>query len=197
MLRNCKRTLTRRKSEMRADIYQYSLNMTAIQCPVGEKYSESWLENAAYKAIGQMLTLVEKSRQRTRDQQAEKICYLECADTIRDLQKQSEQPASSPPYESTLDQHHKGGISQAAEVDAKIAENEEAIRQGHERMQELDSEHPCSDERLDKVVGDFQKCEGLTYELAHALISVIYVHGQNNIEIVWKFKDIFEKAEIK
>ena len=47
------------------------------------------------------------------------------------------------------------------------------------------------------MVGDFQKCEGLTYELAHALISVICVHGQNNIEIVWKFKDIFEKAEIK
>ena len=88
-------------------------------------------------------------------------------------------------------------LKRKAEVDAKIAENEEAIRQGHERMQELDSEHPCSDERLDKVVGDFQKCEGLTYELAHALISVIYVHGQNNIEIVWKFKDIFEKAEIK
>ena len=82
-------------------------------------------------------------------------------------------------------------------MDAKITESEEAIRQGHERMQELDSEHPCSDERLDKVVGEFQKYEGLTYELAHALISVIYVHGQNDIEIVWKFKDIFEKAEIK
>ena len=42
-------------------------------------------------------------------------------------------------------------LKRKAEVDAKIAENEEAIRQGHERMQELDSEHPCSDERLDKV----------------------------------------------
>ncbi len=36
-----------------------------------------------------------------------------------------------------------------------------------------------------------------TYELAHALIDAIYVRGQDSIEIVWKFKDIFENAEIK
>lgn len=46
------------------------------------------------------------------------------------------------------------------------------------------------------MVGDYQKCAGLTYELAHALISAIYVHGHDSIEIVWKFKDIFEDAEI-
>ena len=36
-----------------------------------------------------------------------------------------------------------------------------------------------------------------TYELAHALIDAIYVHGQDSIEIVWKFKDIFEDMEGK
>ena len=77
-----------------------------------------------------------------------------------------------------------------------MSENEEAIQRGHQRMQELDSEHPCSDERLDAVLGEYQKGEGLTYELAHALISAIYVHGHDSIEIVWKFKDIFEDAEI-
>ena len=78
----------------------------------------------------------------------------------------------------------------------KIADNEDAIRQGHERMQELDSEHPCSDEKLDKVLSEYQREEGLTYELAHALIAAIYVHGQASIEIVWKFNDLFEDAEI-
>ena len=38
-----------------------------------------------------------------------------------------------------------------------MSENEEAIQQGHQRMQELDSEHPCSDERLDAVLGEYQK----------------------------------------
>ena len=88
-------------------------------------------------------------------------------------------------------------LKRKAEADAKMAENEEAIRKGHERMQELDSEHPCSDERLDAVLGEYQKNEGLTYELAHALIDAIYVHGQDSVEIVWKFKDIFEDMEGK
>ena len=38
-------------------------------------------------------------------------------------------------------------LKRKAETDAKMSENEEAIQQGHQRMQELDSEHPCSDER--------------------------------------------------
>ena len=28
------------------------------ECPVGERYSEAWIEDTAYKAIGQMLTPV-------------------------------------------------------------------------------------------------------------------------------------------
>ena len=52
-------------------------------------------------------------------------------------------------------------------------------------------------EKLGKVLGEYQKGEGLTYELAHALISAIYVHGQDSIEIVWKFKDIYEDMERK
>ena len=87
-------------------------------------------------------------------------------------------------------------LKRKAETDAKMSENEEAIQQGHQRMQELDSEHPCSDERLDAVLGEYQKGAGLTYELAHALISAIYIHGHDSIEIVWQFKDIFEDAEI-
>ena len=48
-------------------------------------------------------------------------------------------------------------LKRKAETDAKMSENEEAIQQGHQRMQELDSEHPCSDERLDAVLGEYQK----------------------------------------
>ena len=201
---NCKRTLTRRKLRNEGGYFYQCTHSTHdrdTECPVGEKYSESWLENAAYKAIGQMLTLVEKKAVKEHEiSKRRKSAITECADTIRDLQKQSEQLKAV--KLRLYEKYTSGSITKAeylkrkAETDTKMSENEEAIRQGHERMQELDSEHPCSDERLDKVVGDFQKCEGLTYELAHALISVIYVHGQNNIEIVWKFKDIFEDAEI-
>ena len=202
---NCKRALTRRKLRNEGGYFYQCTHSThdrGTECPVGERYSEAWIENTAYNAIGQMLALVEKKAVKEHEiSKRRKSAISECADTIRDLQKQSEQLKGV--KLRLYEKYTSASITKAeylkrkAEVDAKITESEEAIRQGHERMQELDSEHPCSDERLDKVVGEFQKYEGLTYELAHALISVIYVHGQNDIEIVWKFKDIFEKAEIK
>ena len=202
---NCKRALTRRKNRnVSGYFYQctHSTNDRDTECPVGERYSEAWLENAAYNAIGQMLSLAEKKAVKNHEiSKRRKSAISECADTIRNLQKQSEQLKAV--KLRLYEKYTSGSIAKAeylkrkAEADAKMAENEEAIRKGHERMQELDSEHPCSDERLDEVLGEYQKNEGLTYELAHALIDAIYVHGQDSVEIVWKFKDIFEDVEGK
>ena len=202
---NCKRALTRRKNRnVSGYFYQctHSTNDRDTECPVGERYSETWLENAAYNAIGQMLSLAEKKAVKNHEiSKRRKSAISECADTIRNLQKQSEQLKAV--KLRLYEKYTSGSIAKAeylkrkAEADAKMAENEEAIRKGHERMQELDSEHPCSDERLDAVLGEYQKNEGLTYELAHALIDAIYVHGQDSVEIVWKFKDIFEDMEGK
>ena len=202
---NCKRALTRRKNRnVSGYFYQctHSTNDRDTECPVGERYSEAWLENAAYNAIGQMLSLAEKKAVKNHEiSKRRKSAISECADTIRNLQKQSEQLKAV--KLRLYEKYTSGSIAKAeylkrkAEADAKMAENEEAIRKGHERMQELDSEHPCSDERLDAVLGEYQKNEGLTYELAHALIDAIYVHGQDSVEIVWKFKDIFEDMEGK
>ena len=159
------------------------------------------LRDTAYKAIGQMLTLVEKKAVKEHEiSKRRKSAITECADAIRDLQKQYEQLKAV--KLRLYEKYTSGSITKAeylkrkAETDAKMSENEEAIQQGHQRMQELDSEHPCSDERLDAVLGEYQKGAGLTYELAHALISAIYIHGHDSIEIVWQFKDIFEDAEI-
>ena len=202
---NCKRALTRRKNRnVRGYFYlcTHSTNDRDTECPVGERYSEAWLENAAYNAIGQMLSLAEKKAVKNHEiSKRRKSAISECADTIRNLQKQSEQLKAV--KLRLYEKYTSGSIAKSeylkrkAEADAKMAENEEAIRKGHERMQELDSEHPCSDERLDAVLGEYQKNEGLTYELAHALIDAIYVHGQDSVEIVWKFKDIFEDMEGK
>lgn len=41
------------------------------------------------------------------------------------------------------------------------------------------------------------KCKACGRETVFdALISAIYIHGHDSIEIVWQFKDIFEDAEI-
>ena len=201
---NCKRALTRRKLRNEGGyFYQctYSTHDRDTECPVGERYSEAWIEDTAYKAIGQMLTLVEKKAVKEHEiSKRRKSAITECADAIRDLQKQYEQLKAV--KLRLYEKYTSGSITKAeylkrkAETDTKMSENEEAIQRGHQRMQELDSEHPCSDERLDAVLGEYQKGAGLTYELAHALISAIYIHGHDSIEIVWQFKDIFEDAEI-
>lgn len=85
-------------------------------------------------------------------------------------------------------------IKQKSEADVKLAENDKAIQCGHERMQQLDSEQSCSDKRLDAVSREIKVNGLLTYELAHAFVEAIYVHDHDGIEIVWKFKDIFEET---
>ena len=164
-------------------------------------YSEITLEAVAYNAIGQFLMLAEKQAVQNREiGNLRKTAIKECADNIRALQMQSEQLKG---VKLRLYEKYTSGsitreeyLRQKTVTDAKIADNEEAIRRGHERMQELDSEQSCSDKRLDEVCSEYQTATALTYELAHAFISAIYIHDQDNIEIVWKFGDIFDKTEI-
>ena len=200
---NCKRAMTRRKLKNGSVYYQchHSTHDRDTECPVGERYSEITLEAVAYNAIGQFLMLAEKQAVQNREVgNLRKTAIKECADNIRALQMQSEQLKG---VKLRLYEKYTSGsitreeyLRQKTVTDAKIAENEEAIRRGHERTQELDSEQSCSDERLDAVCKEYRKSEALTYELAHAFISAMYIHDQDNIEIVWKFGDIFDKAEI-
>ena len=163
------------------------------ECPVGERYSEAWIEHRLQSDWANASLVEKKAVKEHEISKRRKSAITECADESATV-KQSEQLKAV--KLRLYEKYTSGSITKAeylkrkAETDTKMSENEEAIRQGHERMQELDSEHPCSDERLDAVLGEYQKGEGLTYELAHALISAIYVHGHDSIEIVWKFKDI-------
>ena len=62
-------------------------------------------------------------------------------------------------------------------------------------MHELDSEQSCSDDKVNEVCTKHEDDNELTYEMAHALISAIYIHDHDNIEIVWKFKDFLNPSE--
>ena len=92
---NCKRALTRRKLRNESGYFYQCTHSTHdrdTDCSVGERYSEAWIEDTAYKAIGQMLTLVEKKAVKEHEiSKRRKSAISECADAIRDLQKQYEQ----------------------------------------------------------------------------------------------------------
>lgn len=201
---NCKRVMTRRKHKNCSVTYQccHSTHDRDTDCPVGERYDEKVIEASVYNAIGQYLMLAEKQAVQNREVgDLRKAAIRECADSIRNLQKQSDQLKSA---KLRLYEKYTSGLitreeyrKQKAEADAKLAENEEAIRQEHERMQTLDSEQSCSDSRLEAVCDAYRDSSVLTYELAHSFVKSIFIHGHDNIEIVWKFRDIYEDTEGK
>ena len=193
---NCKRSMTRRKTKGGIRFYQciHSVNDNNTDCPVGENFPERDIEEVVFNAINQYLMLAQKEAVQNRKVgDLRKSAIKDCAETIRSLQKQNEQHKAA--KLRLYEKYTTGSISreeylrQKKETDVKIAENDEAIRQGHERMQELDSEQSCSDERLDEVCDTYKGYTALTSELTHSLISAVYIHGHDNIEIVWKFKD--------
>ena len=193
---NCKRAMSRRKLQCGAFHYQctHSTHDQNTQCPVGESFFEKELEAVVFNAITQYLTLAQKDAVQKREVgDLRKSAIKECADNIRSLQRQTEQLKTTKLrlYEKYTSDSitREEYIRQKNEVDAKIAECDDAIRRGYERMQELDSEQSCSDEKLDAVCDEYKSSTALTYELTHAFISAVYVHDHHNIEIVWKFKD--------
>ena len=199
---NCKRAMYRGKTRNDGIFFTctHSTHDKDTDCAVGEKYSEAWLESIVFHAIGDYLALAEKQAVQNREVgYLRKSAITECAAKIRSLQTQTEQLKG---VKLRLYEKYTSGsitkqeyLKQKSDTDAKLAENAEAIRFAEERMRELDSEQPCSDERLDAVCNEYRNSSALTYELAHAFISAVYVHNQDNIEIVWKFKDFLSETE--
>ena len=147
-----------------------------------------------FNAIGQYVALAEKQAVQNRKVgKVRKSAIDECASRIRTLQSQAEQLKGV--KLRWYEKYTAGDISREeylkakSETDVKIAETDEVIRMAHDRMQQLDSERSCSDDKLEAVCDEYSKSEKLTYELAHAFIKAIYVHSDNRIDLEWKFKD--------
>ena len=201
---NCKRTMTRRKLKDGSVFYtcHHSNHDRDTECRVGEKYSESRLEDIVYNAIGDFLAFTEKQAVQNREVgDIRKTAIKDCAAKLKALQTQTDHLKNG--KLRLYEKYTSGSISKAEYLkqktafDEKLAENAEAIRKAHERMQELDSECSCSDERVNQVCEQYRNQTALTFELTHAFIKAIYVHDADNIEILWKFRDIYEDTEGK
>lgn len=201
---NCKRRMTRRKLKDGSVFYtcHHSNHDRDTECRVGEKYSESRLEDIVYNAIGDFLAFTEKQAVQNREVgDIRKTAIKDCAAKLKALQTQTDQLKNG--KLRLYEKYTSGSISKAEYLkqktafDENLAENAEAIQKAHERMQELDSECSCSDERVNQVCEQYRNQTALTFELTHAFIKAIYVHDADNIEILWKFRDIYEDTEGK
>lgn len=196
---NCKRTMMRNKRKSGTSFScGHSFSDRNTECAVHEKYGEPELEQIVYNAIRQFVSLAEKENIQNRKVSSErKNAIGDCVTQLRKLQTLAEQLKSS--KLRWYEKYTNGDISKPeylkfkANIDKKLAENEEAQREAESRMEQLDSERTCSDDRLDAACRDFQKSRQITYELAHAFIKAIYVYPDDRVEIEWKFKDPFVK----
>jgi DNA invertase Pin-like site-specific DNA recombinase len=190
------------KLRLYEDLSDHSNHDRDTECRVGEKYSESRLEDIVYNAIGDFLAFTEKQAVQNREVgDIRKTAIKDCAAKLKALQTQTDQLKNG--KLRLYEKYTSGSISKAEYLkqktafDEKLAENAEAIQKAHERMQELDSECSCSDERVNQVCEQYRNQTALTFELTHAFIKAIYVHDADNIEILWKFRDIYEETEGK
>ena len=83
-------------------------------------------------------------------------------------------------------------IEEKGEVDFEIGECEEKIREMEAEVEVMEAEIAEGDggER-DVVCRLFRDEKELTYELAHAFVEKILVYQEEQVEIVWKFKDVY------
>ena len=91
---NCKRTMTRRKLKDGSVFYtcHHSNHDRDTECRVGEKYSESRLEDIVYNAIGDFLTFTEKQAVQNREVgDIRKTAIKDCAAKLKALQTQTDQ----------------------------------------------------------------------------------------------------------
>ena len=76
-------------------------------------------------------------------------------------------------------------------IDERIAKLETDISSSEERVSGLEEQSPEVSSELEAACVAFQKESVLTYDMAHAFVDRIVVYAEGNIEIKWRFKDIF------
>ena len=83
-------------------------------------------------------------------------------------------------------------------VDSKIRECEGLFREKATEVEAMEGELiEGRDSERDVACAEFRGGQKLTYEMAHAFIEKILVYTGERLEIVWKFKDMFERVGMR
>ena len=83
-------------------------------------------------------------------------------------------------------------------MDSEIRECEGLIREKTAEVEAMEGELAEGvDSERDMACEEFRDGQELTYEMAHAFVEKILVYKGERLEIVWKFKDVFEGVELR
>ena len=82
-------------------------------------------------------------------------------------------------------------LRQKAEISRELSECEKAMSETEEKLAEAFLSQGIRSE-AEAVCGAFKGEEKLTYDMAHAFVEKLVVKPEGGLEIVWRFKDVFQ-----
>ena len=195
---NCHRTLSRIHSS--AGYYYRCTKSKADEnsdCPKGKLFTEKEIEGIVFRAVKQMLAVCQERRvQKSALVLTRKERIAACVAELQRLQQEQERYKQE---KLRAYENFSGGtltkeayLKQRAEIDSKLSavkserDNQEQLLTDLERMAFQDSA------REDDVFTTYAGATELTAELAGTFIKEVLVSSPTEIEIVWKFRDVFE-----
>ncbi len=192
---NCRLAMTRMKSAHPYYICHSYRQNPDIGCPQ-VRMDEKELEQAILAAIRQQAQLlrsvvrgVQKKREGGKKQEASAARKTQaCEDKIA-MRRREKLQAFEDMAAGRISQ--KVYQSKCGKCDAHIREQEDKIQRLKSSLQTTETTELSPD--LKKLIS-YTNVRTLTRELVDELISSIYVHGENSIEIIWTFQDEYKKA---
>ena len=183
----------------------YVCNISALdsntKCPIGEKFYEDAIEHAVVQDLKEKLRLFVDNQKRI--QETERAAYG-TENNIRASIVQTERQLKQRSYErKTAYEKYVDEIISRDEflvIKAKLAAEEEKLNADVERLQkELKVITAHKNDGMVKLVQkseDFLSEEVFTNEMLRYFIDKVKVYAGNKIEIVYRFKDVFEDTMI-
>lgn len=198
---NCHRTLSRLHNSA-GYFFRCTKSTTdeASSCPKGKLFSEKEIEGIVFRAIMQMLTVCqERKKQKSSLMMTRKERIAACVAELQKLEQQQERYKQEKfrAYEN----YSNGGLAkdvylkQRAEIDSRITAVQAQRDEQEQLLSELERLSFQDKAQEDDVFLSYAGATELTAELARMFIKEILVSSPTEIEIVWKFRDVFVTQE--
>ncbi len=195
---NCRRTLKREHSTV-GYYYRCTTNRTErdADCPRGKLFGEAEIEKTVFEAVKQMLLLCEeRKKQRGSLLQTRKEQIAACVATIKNLQQQQDRFKQEKlrAYEgySSETVTREEYFRQRTEIDKKMAGVQAELDKQNEILTNLEQLAIHGDNAEADVYATYAGATALTTELVQTFIKEVLVSSPTEIEIVWKFRDVFD-----
>ena len=195
---NCHRTLSRVHSS--AGHYYRCTKSRADEnsdCPKGKLFSEKEIEGIIFRAVMQMLAMCqERKKQKSSLMLTRKERIAACVAELQKLEQQQERHRQE---KFRVYEDFSGGaltkdayLKQRAEIDSRLAAAKAEQEAQEQLLSELEHLAVQDKAQEDDVFTSFAGATELTVELAQTFIKEVLVSSPTEIEIVWKFQDMFD-----